>query len=262
MKARHWFLLFLTLTLAVVGAGNLWVRRAKRQYARNRQLIAALVGGEDKQALALVCEGADPNTRFKSAASPTLPLLLKQLLHRSQANDSNFQTALMLACGREWTRDDGVHLKGELMPEDAPLVRAMLARGADCRATDVSHQTAFNDAVFYEYRNTARLLLEYGANINQRDTSGRTPLMLAVANKDTATTRLLLAHGANVSLADTSGTTALDIAVGDGINIENVRQLLAYGADPNHADRYGHTPLLFAQERRYFDIVALLRRKR
>jgi hypothetical protein len=50
---RRAVLLTLCLLVGVIVAGgvSLWLRARQRQYALNRQLIAALVKGDDKQAL-------------------------------------------------------------------------------------------------------------------------------------------------------------------------------------------------------------------
>src|SRR5689334_4539956 len=89
MHRRPAALLTLILLAGVVLACGLWLRAERRQYALNRQLIAALVKGDSKQALALVNAGADPNTRVKPSPMPTLLQSVKLLLYRSQPdNDS------------------------------------------------------------------------------------------------------------------------------------------------------------------------------
>ncbi len=104
MKRRSLLLLLLPVSLLMAGMG-LWVRSQQRQYALNRQLIAALINNDRKQAFALANAGADPNTRFNTPPAPTLKLLLSQLLHRSSAPVDTTPTAFMFACGtRMWTR--------------------------------------------------------------------------------------------------------------------------------------------------------------
>src|SRR5262249_12244385 len=53
------------LLVIVVGLPGLWVSHQKQQYARNRALIAAIQANDTPKALALLEQGADPNTREK-----------------------------------------------------------------------------------------------------------------------------------------------------------------------------------------------------
>ena len=72
-------------------------------------------------------------------------------------------------------------------------------------------------------------------------------------------TRLLLDHGADTSLEDKWGCTALYYALQNNADKSILSQLLAHGADPDHPDWDGNTPLEYAQEMHRPDIVALLR---
>jgi hypothetical protein len=59
--------------LALLAAGALlWIRSERHQYVLNRQLIAALMQNDSRTALALVNEGADPNTRYMPTPAPSL----------------------------------------------------------------------------------------------------------------------------------------------------------------------------------------------
>ena len=104
MKTRYraplWFGLPLLLLL---GSSVVWLRAQQRQYARNRQLIAALVSNDTNQALTLVNEGADPNSRYNPPPAPSLKLMLDQLLYRSSVPADNSPTAFLLACGAGWS---------------------------------------------------------------------------------------------------------------------------------------------------------------
>lgn len=254
----------LTLIFAAVGACGLWVWQAKRQYALNRQLIAALVHNDSKQALTLVNMGADPNTRYAPPPSPTLKLLLNQLLlHRSSVPADDSSTAFMFVCSAAWY-GAGNHIRISFnSPEDIPLVRAMLIHGADCKATaSQQNWSALHCAVWKGRPQTVQLLLEHGANINQQDILGMTPLMQSVMPNRGDMTRLLLDHGASVSIETRSGDSALHMAVWYEIDKSIIRQLLAHGANPNLADKKGETPLLLAQKQSHSDIVKLLWRKR
>jgi hypothetical protein len=118
---------------------GLWVRCVQRQYALNRQLITALVQGDDKKALTLVKAGADPNTHYKPTRMPSRPELVKQFFHRSPpVNDS--PDALQMVCGAVWS-DDGMHPRQTpliVAASDSPaaMLRLLLAYGANPQAQD------------------------------------------------------------------------------------------------------------------------------
>ncbi len=259
MKARRSLLLFLMLVLVFVGACSVWLWKANRQYALNRQLIAALKNNDTKQALVLVNAGADPNTRYNPPPVPTLQLLLNQLLRRSPVPADDSPTAFLMVCGTEWYEPNIVHAIGCKCPEDVTLVRLMLAHRAQCNTVDVYNRSSLYYAVMRNYPHVVQLLLEHGANVNAQDDYGMTPLMWAVLKADTSMTCLLLEHGANVSVEDSWGSTALYKAVLYNRSSSAIALLMAHGADPNRADEYGNTPLTIAQQHQRPNVVALLR---
>lgn len=105
-----------------------------------------------------------------------------------------------------------------------------------------------------------RRLLESGADVNAADAAGRTPLMVAA---DVANSKLipdLLAAGAEVNATDFRGNTALMYAqtvagANSGFmqysglrrpDVEISRLLIEAGADVNHRNDAGVTPLMLA----------------
>jgi len=77
----------------------LWVLSYQRQEDLNRQLIAALLKRDPKQALAWVNEGADPNTPFKPPSPPSLTQLLNHLIHGTALPKNDTFSAFFMACG-------------------------------------------------------------------------------------------------------------------------------------------------------------------
>ena len=85
---RKSLLVLLTLTAVAVSAvTGRYLYAAKRQYILNRQLIAALVNCDSRQARTLVDEGANPNTRLNPLPNPTLLSVINHLLHHDPAPD-------------------------------------------------------------------------------------------------------------------------------------------------------------------------------
>ncbi|MBV1929460.1 MAG: ankyrin repeat domain-containing protein [Gammaproteobacteria bacterium] len=100
------------------------------------------------------------------------------------------------------------------------------------------------------------LLLNEGANIDSFNNSGNTPLIVAANRGETETIRVLLKHGADINKRSDGDSTALSRGI-HHINV--VKLLLNGGADPNIADGFGRTPLLYASAYKgNIDIVNLL----
>lgn len=143
-------------------------------------------------------------------------------------------------------------------PAAANLTGAMLARvSADCAAAglDFSAPLESGDApfrriiVFGASPEAVSIALAAGADPDIADASG-SPAFVDLINfdsgKDAPETlgilRLLGEAGADFSRPDAYGDLALSKAAGGG-EIETVRVLLDYGADPNGLNTYDRTPL-------------------
>ncbi len=92
-----------------------------------------------------------------------------------------------------------------------------------------------------------RDLIDAGEDVTASDRNGMTPLHFAAQQQRADIARLLLEAGALVDAEDEHGNTPLFKAVfssrGDGTVIGILR---AAGADPNHANRHGTSPLQLA----------------
>ena len=239
------------LLFIVVTGLSLW--KAKQQYALNRQLITALVHNDTKQALVLVNEGADPNTRYTPLPGPTLQFLWHQWLHHQPVPANASPTALMFACGARYclTYEGGVPLVG--VAENLPLLKAMLLHKADVHLHTIDNDTSFHGenstalhiAADLGRLHTVELLVDYGADINAQDQTGSTPLKMAIEGGHIDISRLLLSHGAHVNAEDAEGYTPLMWAVLYD-NRAMVRLLLEKGANVNSQNEEGRTPLHFA----------------
>lgn len=90
-----------------------------------------------------------------------------------------------------------------------------------------------------------RWLVANGADLEAEDTYRRTPLYAAVSRRS-GEIRVLLTLGANVRVADYAGNTPLHSAAGNAFHPENVKLLLAGGADALAKNDNGQTPLVYA----------------
>ncbi|WP_257283508.1 ankyrin repeat domain-containing protein [Endozoicomonas sp. SESOKO1] len=78
-----------------------------------------------------------------------------------------------------------------------------------------------------------KCLLDHGVDINARNRMGRTPLCNAVLRNNLPAVNILLGEGADPNIPDNQGMTALDHAVFDWWRPNMVDDLLAHGANPD-----------------------------
>jgi len=223
------------------------------------------VNVDDRQAIALVNAGADPNTPYKAARIPSLLEFVTKWLQPEDRPITNWPTsdthsAFMIACGAPWNNDEAI-MAQSIRTDVARLVEAMLSHGANVNAKMEGGWTPLMWAVTNNYTQTVDVLLKQGACVNVPDDEGCTPLIYAAmrpASLDLV--RLLLQHGSEVNAQDDIGCTALQWAVASDAPVDVVTLLLTHGADPNLADNLDGTPLMRAQEwERRPDLVALLK---
>jgi ankyrin repeat protein len=269
MGASHWkeaipikrrtLLLSSILLITPCMSCGVWLYIQQQDYARNQQLIGALTHGDTVQAIALLNAGADPNTRLAPLPTPSLKLLLDQLLHRTPAPVNFSPTALIFACGVSWYPRMSRSARLITLEENLPLLKVMLAHRANLHARALGNLSALHSAVIRQRVQTVELLLQHGADVNAQDDMGQTPLMLAASNGDVNTASLLLLHGANQNAQSIRGETALHYAVRSSAAEGLLHAMLARGANPNLRARSGNTPLQYARNVGRSDLVDLLR---
>lgn len=105
----------------------------------------------------------------------------------------------------------------------------------------------------------SRLLLLAGASPNYiTDFLGNAPVLCMYANEGIVPmVSLLLEFGADVELTNSQGCTALSLASAKG-HCDVVRQLIAAGATPGHADTAGFCPLVHAARNGWLNVVGYL----
>ncbi|MCA9450404.1 MAG: ankyrin repeat domain-containing protein, partial [Candidatus Omnitrophica bacterium] len=149
--------------------------------------------------------------------------------------------------------------------ERIDMVKYLLERGADCRATNFLDQSPLSFAAQVGNVEALSLLLESGAEVDQAMEDGRTPLFIAVSTGQIEAATRLIEFGADLEAESRSGHTPLYAAVfygqtemvslllearevydGDYLNTQGllisavsqghrevVENLLEAGADPN-----------------------------
>jgi len=172
------------------------------------------------------------------------------------------------------------------------VAEALLSGKADVNAKDYKRLTPLHRAAGNGFKDVTELLLAYHADVNARSDEGATPLSYAARNGQNDVVALLLINHADVDAKSNIGTTPLQAAVRNGhkdvaemllkdnaaVNAKELNDgltplhmaaildekdiaelLLAYHADVNAKDKYGQTPLEYAESKGNNDVSVLLR---
>src|SRR5712692_3564224 len=158
---------------------------------------AAVVGSADAMRL-LLDAGADVNARndvgstalmWSATDLAKVRLLLEHGADVNAASERH-RTALLVAA-----MADG----------SAPIVRLLIAKGADVHVVDRVNVSAMHAATLGGDADTVRLLIDAGAEVDTRDAGGYTPLMNAAQHGNLRAVQMLLAKGASVSAVTEMG---------------------------------------------------------
>jgi ankyrin repeat protein len=137
-------------------------------------------------------------------------------------------------------------------------VRRLVSEGTTVDAADAEKRTPLMWAAFNGHAPVVGYLLEKGAKLDAKDRHGRTALMYASSGPFSGTVELLLKKGAEVNVqGKLEGFTALMTAAAEG-ELEVVRLLLAYGADPDLEDKDRDTAESFARQKGHSAVIDLL----
>ncbi len=144
-------------------------------------------------------------------------------------------------------------LSGSLMAQTDAIIETLISAGADINARDNKGRTPLMDAAG-DYSNMLALL-NAGADVTPQNHLGMNALMYNYTFTDA-----LKEKGIDINAMSKKGITALMLASG-GEDIDAVRNLLNYGADPDMKSAKGSTALTFAAVNDRDDIVKLLLRR-
>lgn len=164
-------------------------------------------------------------------------------LHLAVRNETQLPLDSLTVNGQSVGEQRGRHL----MPS---MIDFLLSAGASPESQDAQGNRPLHRAAECGSLKTIERLLNAGAVIDSTNASGDTPLINTVRfGRETpekiAALKLLLKRGANPNHADLRGVTPLQHAAW-ARSAEPVITLLAAGANPNAADKFGTTALHFA----------------
>ena len=186
-------------------------------------------------------DGATP--LFDSVQFGKVPILELLIERHAQVDlaDASGNTPLMVA-------SEG----NAYLPNNAPMVDALLAAGAHVDSVDARGRSALYRASAEGKVDAMRLLLDHKANVNLRANDQSTPLIEAVTYAKLPAAQLLIDRGANVNLGDSSDTTPLMIAAETSVYIKDpvefLKLLLEHGAKRGMTDNRGRNALQRAVE--------------
>ncbi len=142
---------------------------------------------------------------------------------------------------------------------DLEGVSSMLKLGMDANETDVEGRTALMFAAYNGHTEIARILIDRGAKIDALDHSHRTALLFAATGPFPETVKLLLDNKSNPNVVDNGEHfSPLMHAAAEG-NLDIVKILLEYGADPDLKDVDGDTAESFARQKGHTALVDYLK---
>ena len=220
-----------------------------RQDRLDHDLIAAIRRNDIQAAIALLDRGADANARVDSHGTvPVWHLLWDRLRGKPAAADAS--TPLILLLDRSGKADArGV---SAFLPENVPLVAALLDHGAKINARSPVGWNPLNLAILSGKNQTVHLLLARGADVRpvRVGKSGilSVPLIWACSAGHCSTAEItdLLDHGAGINDQDSLGETPIFAAV-THLRPDVVRLLLARHPDLTPKDTHGRTVLMWVQ---------------
>ena len=141
--------------------------------------------------------------------------------------------------------------------------RALLRLGANPNALDAQRYDILTIAAVHNDIEMLNIALEGGANPRNVTTfSDGTALSAAAHLGHAEVVRILIAHKAPLDHVNGRGWTALHVAVvlgnGGPNHVATVEALVKAGADSDIKDRQGATPLTYARQRGYQDMIKIL----
>jgi serine/threonine-protein phosphatase 6 regulatory ankyrin repeat subunit A len=199
----------------------------------------------------LVDAGCDVNAVARNGKTPLM-------MAAEYASKETVQ--MLLDCGANpyFTRADGTNalfaaVLNAVKTQSISIMRLLLDYGLDVNSRDSRQRTPFlyalsQSGVNFRFQ-SSEALLQFGADVFARDEEGGSALHYAAQKTNAILIEWLCDHGADVNWYDNNDQTPMFWAFQRDLlpdKAASVKKLLDLGADPNHVNAPGQTPLLFA----------------
>jgi ankyrin repeat protein len=224
----------ITVLAMVIGVAIVFAYRSNQRAQRDLDLRVAAQEGDYEAVEALLANGASPSGKPNERAPVGIAL---------ESGHSDIALLLIQAGGA--VPPDRL-LQSAITAKDEKVVRELIQRGADPNRLLESGFTPLMLATEKSALNVVTRLLDSGAKLEARCPSGRfqgeTALVRAVMSQKSSVVQHLLQRGANpnVEFGPGDAHTPLGIAA-SAADLESVRLLVKYGADPNFRAKGGYT---------------------
>ncbi|XP_065843463.1 ankyrin repeat domain-containing protein 29-like [Oscarella lobularis] len=133
----------------------------------------------------------------------------------------------------------------------------LISSGANIEALEEFEYTPFLCAAYNGNSEVLKILFRRGCNVFAQNSDGCGALALASRSGHLCIARELVDMGCRINEPDKSDYTALHWACAEG-HAETVEYLVSAGADTNAKNAFGRTPLLEADFKKQYDVVAAL----
>ena len=215
-------------------------------------LIKAVKTRDLKRVKELLAAGADPSAREEHLST-------LDLANHGKGGDEDEMMAMLLEAGADPAKSRGCTLPWSLIQGHRKTALALVKAGASLTSgmlaspLQIACLTGFDEVV--DAMIAAGVDLNYGTKFNE--VIVKTPLLAAIdAGKTTVACKLILA-GADVNLGISQKQFPITEAAAKG-NLEVVRSLLRFGANPEIKDGTGMTAFGWALKNNHADVLALL----
>lgn len=141
-----------------------------------------------------------------------------------------------------------------------PTIQKLLDLGADANATCNKGLTALYEAVLHANEEPVELLVKYGTNLEAKCNEGITALAYAAMIGNVHLTRILIDLGASLRTRLRQDRCILAEVIRARSSPEILELLIQRGADIDHPDCHGRTPIMVAAHKGSMEYVEILLR--
>ena len=120
-------------------------------------------------------------------------------------------------------------------------------------------QNLLQEAIAYSNKEVISLLIKLGIYLNHQDKRGTTAIHFTCMHKDIETLKDILQNGADVNIEDNYGNQAMWTATFNARGEYSIVKLIKkFGANANHKNKTGRSPLDFAKQLNDEELISIL----